>query len=199
MKIERNENTFRPLLPKAATEYEAMVKQFATKSEELTTRFYRVATEKDAWDKISTFAKQEQWKSIASHHTPLTDAAVEALGMPCLWTDPGYKTNDLEKVSASITTCDAMIAQTGSVFLTSKSSGGRAISILPPHHIVLATKDQLLSDLPAGYKYMQEKYADAYPSMITLVTGPSRTGDIERILVLGAHGPRKLTIFLIEK
>lgn len=199
MKTERNENTFRPLLSKAATEYEAMVKQFAAKSEELTTRFFRVATEKEAEELIRTFAKQEQWKSIASHHAPLTNTVVGTLDLPCLWTDPGYKTNDLEKVSASITICDAMIAQTGSVFLTSQSCGGRAISILPPHHIVLATKDQLLSDLSAGYKYMQEKYANAYPSMITLVTGPSRTGDIERILVLGAHGPRKLTIILLEK
>ena len=63
---------------------------------------------------------------------------------------------------------------------------------------MLATKEQLLSDLPAAYKYMQEKYADGYPSMMTLVSGPSRTGDIERILVLGAHGPRKLTVILIE-
>jgi L-lactate dehydrogenase complex protein LldG len=46
---------------------------------------------------------------------------------------------------------------------------------------------------------MQDKYKDNYPSMMSLVTGPSRTGDIERILVLGAHGPRKLTVILVEK
>jgi L-lactate dehydrogenase complex protein LldG len=49
--------------------------------------------------------------------------------------------------------------------------------------------------LPAAFEFLQKKYAPDFPSMISFITGPSRTGDIERILVLGAHGPKKLTIF----
>jgi L-lactate dehydrogenase complex protein LldG len=45
---------------------------------------------------------------------------------------------------------------------------------------------------------VKQKYRDTYPSMISFITGPSRTGDIERILVLGAHGPKKLTIFCLS-
>lgn len=191
-------NDFKSVLPKAETQYEAMVAQFAAKSEELTTRFYRVDSLEKVTEILQTMAKQEKWKTVASHHSGLSDKAIESLGLPCLWTDSGYATEELEKVDASLTICDALVAQTGSLFLTSRSCGGRAISILPPHHIVLATAEQLLSDLPAAYQYMQEKYAGGYPSMMTLVTGPSRTGDIERILVLGAHGPRKLTVILID-
>ncbi|MBV8415598.1 MAG: LUD domain-containing protein, partial [Verrucomicrobia bacterium] len=51
-------------------------------------------------------------------------------------------------------------------------------------------------DLPAAFELLQKTYGENYPSLITLITGPSRTGDIERILVLGAHGPRILTIIL---
>ena len=83
--------------------------------------------------------------------------------------------------------------------LSSRTAGGRALSILPPHHIVLATKNQIVPDLPTAYRMIREKYSPNYPSMVSLVTGPSRTGDIERILVLGAHGPRKLTIILVEE
>ena len=56
-------------------------------------------------------------------------------------------------------------------------------------------RDQLLGDLPDAFALLKKKYASNYPSFISFITGPSRTGDIERILVLGAHGPRKLTIF----
>jgi L-lactate dehydrogenase complex protein LldG len=60
--------------------------------------------------------------------------------------------------------------------------------------VVLARRDQLVADLPQALALIQKKYGDNYPSMISFITGPSRTGDIERILVLGAHGPKKLTI-----
>jgi len=78
-----------------------------------------------------------------------------------------------------------------------RSAGGRALSVLPPHHVVLARREQLLSDLPEAFALLRKKYAANYPSFISFITGPSRTGDIERILVLGAHGPRKLTILCV--
>jgi L-lactate dehydrogenase complex protein LldG len=62
---------------------------------------------------------------------------------------------------------------------------------------VLAWRDQLLRDLPAAFQFLKAKYGANYPSIMSFITGPSRTGYIERILVLGAHGPKKLTIFLI--
>jgi len=55
----------------------------------------------------------------------------------------------------------------------------------------------LVPDLPAAIDLVKKKYGNNYPSMISFITGPSRTGDIERILVLGAHGPKKLTILCV--
>ena len=81
------------------------------------------------------------------------------------------------------------------VVVTSRSAGGRALSVLPPHHVVLARREQLVPDLPAAFALLKPKYGANYPSMISFITGPSRTGDIERILVLGAHGPKHFTIF----
>ena len=116
-----------------------------------------------------------------------------------LSTDGGYDRFALERCDAAVTACDALIAQTGSVMLTTQSAGGRALSVLPPHHVVVATQDQLLADLPAAFALLKTRYADDWPSFMTFITGPSRTGDIERILVLGAHGPKKLTILLVEQ
>lgn len=139
----------------------------------------------------------EKWQRIASHNGELARFACQALGLPVLLTDQGYDPQELEKCDAGITECDALIAQTGGVAVTSRSTGGRALTILPPHHLVIARRDQLVPDLPAAFELLQQKYAPDYPSMISFITGPSRTGDIERILVLGAHGPKKLTIFCV--
>jgi L-lactate dehydrogenase complex protein LldG len=69
--------------------------------------------------------------------------------------------------------------------------------VLPPHHVVLARRQQLVPNLAAALRSVSLKREANWPSMLSFITGPSRTGDIERILVLGAHGPKKLTILLL--
>ena len=63
--------------------------------------------------------------------------------------------------------------------------------------MVIARREQLLPDLPAAFALLKATYGSSYPSFMGFITGPSRTGDIERILVLGAHGPKKLTILCV--
>ena len=135
----------------------------------------------------------EQWKSVATHKGALTDAATRDIGLPIVRTDAAFDHATLGRCDAGISECDALVAQTGSVLLTSRN-GGRSLSVLPPHHVVLARRAQLVADLPAAFALLRARYGSGYPSMISLITGPSRTGDIERILVLGAHGPKKLTV-----
>lgn len=139
----------------------------------------------------------EQWKKVGSHSGRLTKYVVSNLELPSCTTDTEYQIADLESCSVGITECDALIAQTGSVLVTSRSAGGRALSVLPPHHVVLARREQLVADLPDAFTLLKRTYSPNYPSFISFITGPSRTGDIERILVLGAHGPRKLTIICL--
>lgn len=134
------------------------------------------------------------WKKVAGHSGELNDAIRPALNLPWLSTDEEYRVDELEACDAGISECDALIAQAGTVLVTNRSAGGRALSVLPPHHVVLARREQLVPDLPAAFELLKQKYAGGYPSMISFITGPSRTGDIERILVLGAHGPKQLTI-----
>jgi L-lactate dehydrogenase complex protein LldG len=139
----------------------------------------------------------EGWQRVASHGGDLTGAACRALGLPVLLTDQVFDKRELAACGVGISDCDALVAQTGSVLVTSRSAGGRALSVLPPHHVVLARREQLVPDLPAAFALLKAKYGGGYPSMISFITGPSRTGDIERILVLGAHGPKKLTILCL--
>ncbi|WP_163322294.1 LutC/YkgG family protein [Draconibacterium mangrovi] len=101
-----------------------------------------------------------------------------------------------QTIEAGITSCEFLIAHTGSVMVSSALQGGRQLSVYPPQHIVIARKDQLVDYLHTAYAKIREKYRDQLPSQITLITGPSRTADIEKTLVLGAHGPRELHVFI---
>lgn len=168
---------------------------FAAHVKTLRAEFYDLPDEAAAKAKLLELAQTHGWKKIATHQGRLTDAVVPQT-LPVLDATHGYDVTELEACDAGITECDALIAQTGSVLLTSRSGGGRALSVLPEHHVVLARRGQLLPDLTAAYDYLHEFYGAAWPSLMTFITGPSRTGDIERILVLGAHGPKKLSILL---
>ena len=171
---------------------------FKELSAKLKTEIHEVASLEEARRLFDDLVNKEDWKTVATHQGELTDAlrASDA----CAWmdTDGGYDVHAMEACQAGISECEVLIAQTGSVLITSRSSGGRSLSILPPHHVVIARKSQLVPDLAVGYACLKETYGGRYPSLISFITGPSRTGDIERTLVLGAHGPKRLSIILIE-
>ena len=184
----------RQWLPKVGENFDEQLALFQKNAAELKADFQLLASRDELKIALAKISAPENWKRIASHHGELTDLISGALNLPICFTDKNYDVQELETCDVGISECDALVAQTGSVLVTNRSAGGRALSVLPPHHVVLARREQLVADLPAAFELLQQKYAANYPSMISLITGPSRTGDIERILVLGAHGPKKLTI-----
>lgn len=187
----------RQVLPAVGASFAERVALFARRSAELQSQFRLVGDQAELIAGLKQLRDAEGWTRIATHAGPWTEVACSALGLPVLRTDQPYDKTALEACAVGLTECDALIAQTGSVLVSSRSAGGRALSVLPPHHVVLARRDQLVADLPEAFALLKAKYHAGYPSMISFITGPSRTGDIERTLVLGAHGPKKLTIFCL--
>jgi L-lactate dehydrogenase complex protein LldG len=189
--------TPRAWLPAVPPDAAQQLDLFREKCIQLRTDFQPVAGTEEAATVLATLRDRHGWTVVGSHHHPLVDPLVQTLGLETVYMEQHPEAKSLERCSVGITACDALLAQTGSILLTTRSAGGRALSVLPPHHVVIARIDQLLPDLPAAFELLYAKYGDNYPSFVTFITGPSRTGDIERILVLGAHGPRNLTILLI--
>ena len=97
-----------------------------------------------------------------------------------------------------ITRCEYLIARLGSVMVSSHQNPGRRLIVYPEVHIVMSYTSQLVPDLKHALQNIRKKYNHQYPSMLSVITGPSRTADIEKTLVLGAHGPRELYVFLID-
>jgi L-lactate dehydrogenase complex protein LldG len=100
-----------------------------------------------------------------------------------------------EESQATITLAETLVAATGSVFVSS-ACGGRGAAVVAPIHIVVAFTDQLVPDLEAAFARLQQNGTPQQNSMLVLITGSSRTADIEKILVMGAHGPRRLVVAL---
>ena len=190
---------FREWLPPVGPSLDEKFALFAKLSESLRSELVVCADLTQAAAAVTSLADAETWKTIALHRGDLLDALAGQLpsGIAQLCVDDGYDKNALEACDAGITECELLVAQTGSVCVTSDHSGGRVLSVLPPHHIVIARQSQLVTDLTEAYESLAAKYRANFPSMISFITGPSRTGDIERILVLGAHGPKRLTILLL--
>jgi len=184
----------RAWLPKVGESFKERLALFQKNAADLKATFCLLNNQQELADFLIRLRDTEGWKKIGSHAVELTNIACRSLALPVCQTDHTYNVTDLEACDAGISECDALVAQTGSVLVTCRSAGGRALSVLPPHHVVLARREQLLGDLSDAFALLKKKYGDNYPSFISLITGPSRTGDIERVLVLGAHGPKKLTI-----
>jgi L-lactate dehydrogenase complex protein LldG len=98
--------------------------------------------------------------------------------------------------AVSLTPCIAAIAETGTLMLISGAETPTTLNFLPDTHIVLVYADQVVATYEDGWDRLQ--VGDGLPRAINLITGPSRTGDIEQRIELGAHGPRRLHIILVE-
>jgi len=111
---------------------------------------------------------------------------------PIRWSSQGAPG---EASQATVTLAEALIAQTGSILVTA-ACGGRGASVIAPCHIVYATVAQLVPDLATALgRVSQERTLDSN-SFACVISGSSRTADIEKILIQGAHGPRRLVVIL---
>ena len=110
-----------------------------------------------------------------------------------------YSEKDLAKCEVSITTCEALVARTGSIVLSTAQESGRTVSVYAPVHICIAYTRQLNYDIKDALQMLKEKYRKQLPSLITFATGPSRTADIEKTLVVGVHGPGEVFCFLVDQ
>jgi L-lactate dehydrogenase complex protein LldG len=100
-----------------------------------------------------------------------------------------------ENCQAMVTRCHALVALTGSI-LTSSGCGGRGASVVAPVHIVLAKESQIVPDLESTFAVMASQKLTEQYSFVGLITGCSRTGDIEKQLVIGAHGPLRVVVIV---
>ena len=141
-------------------------------------------------------------------------SALSALNAECNWhnvycADPEFQfiltqagvpfdsdEESLQSLNVGITGCEFLISRLGAIMVSSKTS--RRLNVYPEVHVVIAYVHQLVDDLKDAFEAVQLKYSGKLPSLLSVITGPSRTADIEKTLVMGSHGPRELCLLLVE-
>lgn len=109
------------------------------------------------------------------------------------------ESKSLKDIEVGLSLCECLVARTGSLILSSGQEHGRALPVYSPIHIAVAFSNQLVWNISNAINFLKEKYNNQLPSLVSLTTGPSRTADIEKTLVVGVHGPKEVYVFLVDK
>lgn len=167
-----------------------MAIEFAQKFTELLGKFVYCADEQELIAQLNALIITKGWNKVYSKESEWLDK------MLTLKFDP-VTTDNLGDCDAAITLCTHLVARTGTIVLSSNELSGRTASVYAPIHICIAYADQLVYDISDSLLKLKNNM-EAFPSMISFATGPSRTADIEKTLVVGVHGPKEVYCFLID-
>ena len=163
--------------------------EFGEQFSKLLGKFVYCADVTEMQSQLSLIITHNNWKNIYLKEDGLRNVLPSALNT---------NDTDLAGCDAAITSCEALVARTGSIIMSSGQQSGRTTSVYAPIHVCIAYTNQLVYDVKDGLQLIKEKYTGRIPSLVTFATGPSRTADIEKTLVVGVHGPKEVYVFLIE-
>jgi L-lactate dehydrogenase complex protein LldG len=183
------------------------VQRFREEFAALGGRFHLVADNESCVTKVVELIKEKSPKRVLLGK----GAVIDPLGMPKRLRDAGLEVISVDELTSEscqepffaadvgISGVDFLVAETGTVVLHSGPDQPRSLSLLPPIHIAIAERRQLLPDLFDLFPAFDDEPAPTLPSCITFITGPSKTGDIELRLVTGVHGPGEIHVILVDR
>lgn len=166
--------------------------EFAEQFTRLTGKFIFCLTWQELATQLNAVVAHNNWQNIYNQETDLAKTLASNGFAPAFY-------NSVASCDAAITTCESLIARTGSIVMSAAGPSGRSVSVYAPVHICIARTNQLVYDVKDGIQLVKEKYGASFPSLVTFATGPSRTADIEKTLVVGVHGPKEVYVFLVDQ
>jgi L-lactate dehydrogenase complex protein LldG len=175
------------IFPQATQELEV---EFAEQFTKLQGKFVFCLNEQELAFQLNSLIRKQGWKRIFCREENLKNF-LDSLSAESL-------TDDLANCDISITGCEVLVARTGTIVMSTAQSSGRTASVYAPIHICIAYTKQLVHDVKDALQLMKSRYQDHLPSLISFATGPSRTADIEKTLVVGVHGPKEVYCFLVD-
>lgn len=162
--------------------------------ESLAGKTCRVATPAEARDYVVSAVGDRN--AVASNAPFLAECGITALpNVRSGITDRAELRELCANLGVGITSADYALADTGTLVMISSHEEARMISLLPPAHIAVVPRDRILTGLDELFTLLPEPARRS--SAMVLITGPSRTADIEQILVRGVHGPGEFHVVVV--
>lgn len=185
--------------PRQHPTVEKMAEQFAAELQAVHGEVYRATSLDGARQKLIELLGQLGCTSLGSVDRPLCRELVAGLEPDrVVWPNAGDSVQSMAALSAGLVEADYLLADTGSAMVACRTAQERWMCYLPPACLVIASVDRLIEHLPAAWDEIARRAADpALCGEFVFITGPSRTADIEKILILGAHGPKRLIVLLV--
>ena len=173
---------------------EERLERFALALEALSGKAYQAASAADARRSVQALIAGK--RAVASNSPFLAECGITGLpGVETGYTDEAALREACQAAEAGITGADYALADTGSLVLLSSPREARMISLLPPVHVAVVPRARMLTGLDELFAVLPDP--SAISSSMVIITGPSRTADIEQILVRGVHGPREVHVVLV--
>jgi len=175
----------------------SLAEQFAAALERSGGECIRTATLESAQEKLKALLIEVGAHSaVANREAPLTGLDLPGLAPEITWRYAGEPGDEWRQVCSEadvgVTAAGIALAETGSIILTSGAGKSRLVSSLPPVHIALLAEFAIMPDI---HSWLAGQQGD-WPANLVLVSGPSKTGDIEQTLTIGVHGPKRLVVIL---
>lgn len=166
--------------------------EFAINLKEAGGTFIYCENEKAISENLRVLMKQKGWESVFT----LDERIHGLLDQENIVVS--NEQNDFASLKVGVTRCEFLISRFGSVMVSSALLSGRRMFGFPEIHIVVGAASQVVPELKDALGGMKKRYSADLPSQITVISGPSRTADIEKTLVMGAHGPKELYVFFVD-
>jgi L-lactate dehydrogenase complex protein LldG len=185
-----------PHFPLPPEEVPALRKRFCAEFADLLGEFHTSGDVAAAREWIAEWVTREGFRPILAPQSPRLAPLLDGLAGVAWIPSDHPDIAGWGEAGLAITPCLGLIAESATIAVAADVSG-RCLTVLPPVHLVVATEDQLVPSLEKMFERIRVRYSGGLPSSLSWISGPSRTADIEKILVLGAHGPKRLALLLL--
>lgn len=177
----------------------AMAERFISELEAVQGEVLRVRTVEEAKRQLESLLDQSGYATLGAIDSPIIRELTAALPAERLaWVGPDWTPERIATLPVGVIPAELLLADTGSCMVAAKTANERLMCYLPPACIVIGTAKQLAEHMPAAWSDVAAKAADKeLRGEFVFITGPSRTADIEKILILGVHGPKRLVVILV--